>query len=244
MNITQIVKLLKLAIVAVAAMFLFEIIFAIPGVTEGISNWVTGMDNKWLLWSALWFIMFIQVSIVPIPAYVVLNTALYAKLIDPTNGLFNMFGSQDLWIFMLVTMSAYMTGASLAYLMGRRWGRRAVTWCAGSEEGYDKWASVFNEKGKKAYAATIIFPCFPDDLLCLVAGSIKLDFGFFFIWNFIGRSVGLLCSVGALALIQSATQSDIPWAMIGWGILFILIIVLDRILTLKINKSNREEKGE
>lgn len=244
MNREQVIKILRLVVIATLVMFLFEVLFSIPGVTDGISNWVEGIEHKWALWAALWFIMFIQVSFIPIPAYIVLNAAMYAHIIDPSNGIISMFSTWDCWIFIIICLSASMVGSITAYGMGRRWGKKAIKWCAGSDEEYDKWSKVLNERGKWWYASTVLFPVFPDDLLCLVAGSVKFDFHFFFWSNVIGKSIGLICMIGTLALMQSANEGGIPWTLIGWGIALIALFVLERILTHKHKKDKEVKKGE
>ena len=236
MNREQVVKILRVALVATLVMFLFEVLFAIPGVTTSISNWVQGIEQRWLLWIALWVIMFVQVCFIPIPAYIVLNAAMYAQIINPTLGLLPMFGTADCWIFVAVVLSAYMAGAVVAYFMGWKWGKKAVKWCAGSEDEYDKWAEVLNKKGKWWYGASVILPIFPDDLLCLVAGSVKFNFSFFFWSNLIGRGAGLICMIGALAIMQSANGGGIPWTLIGWGVALLAIFITERILSYKNKK--------
>ena len=211
MNREQVIKILRLVVIATLVMFLFEVLFSIPGVTDGISNWVEGIEHKWALWAALWFIM---------------------------------FSTWDCWIFIIICLSASMVGSITAYGMGRRWGKKAIKWCAGSDEEYDKWSKVLNERGKWWYASTVLFPVFPDDLLCLVAGSVKFDFHFFFWSNVIGKSIGLICMIGTLALMQSANEGGIPWTLIGWGIALIALFVLERILTHKHKKDKEVKKGE
>lgn len=241
MNKEQLIKILRLAFVATLIMFLFEVVFAIPGVTNSISTWVNGIENSWILWIAVWFIMFIQVTFIPIPTYIVLNAALYAQILDPSKGVIQMFGTLDCWIFIIVCLTASMTGSILAYFMGRKWGKRTIKWCAGDETEYDKWSKVLNEKGKLGYAATVLFPIFPDDLLCLVAGSVKLDFNFFVWANAIGKFIGTVCMISTLALMQSANNGGIPWTLIGWCIVAVLIAIIERILTKQNKKTNKGE---
>ena len=60
MNKEQVYKLLKITIIATAFMTFFEAIFAIPGVSEWISEYIHGINNKWLLWLTIWMIMLNQ----------------------------------------------------------------------------------------------------------------------------------------------------------------------------------------
>lgn len=237
MNLQQIKKILKVMLIATILMFAFEILFAdFTGISNILSNWVANIEQKWILYLVIWIIMYVQVCFIPIPAYIVLNAAIVAKVIDPTLGVFKMFSTSNCWIFIAIVISAYMLGAMTAYFMGYKWGRKAVKWCAGSDDEYDKWANTLNEKGKWWYALTVLLPVFPDDLLCLVAGSVKFNCNFFFISNLIGRSIGLICMIGALAIMQSANSGGIPWTMIGWGIAVLIEIIALVIINKKIKK--------
>ena len=72
----------------------------------------------WLMYLAVWIVMFVQVCFIPIPAVVVIEAAMGVGIIQPKLGLIGMFSTQNLWIFVLVTISAYMLGAVVAYGMG------------------------------------------------------------------------------------------------------------------------------
>lgn len=210
----QLEKILIAAMIATLLMFVFEIIFDIPVVSNWISGWVMG-QTSWLIYVAIWFIMFLQVTIIPIPAVIVLTASIGAGIIKASMGL-AIFGQLSTWIFIVVTVSAYMLGAVIAYLVGRRWGQKAVQWAAGSEEDYVKWTNFLNrEKSKWIYALTVVLPIFPDDLLCMVAGSVKFDFHFWFWANLIGRTIGLICMLGSLVIIGAGGGS--PLAAIAWG---------------------------
>ena len=161
----QIIRLLKVALVTTAILLIFEGIFSIPAINNFFMGLISG-SSGWLAYLFVWLIMFLQVTILNIPAYSVL--AACTSIGMKTLGI----------VFISVVLSAYMVGCILAYWLGRWFGKRAVKWCAGSEEDYDKWSSVLNSKGKIWYFLTVLFPFFPDDILCLVAGAVKFNFGF------------------------------------------------------------------
>lgn len=223
MNWNQIYKLLKVALVAILIMFVFEVIFELPFITNGISNYLTSIDNMFWIWGAIWLIMFIQVSIVPIPAYIVINAAIQLNVLNRALGL-GLITDPKFWIFIAVTMTAFIAGIIVAYLIGYKWGRKAVKWSAGSDEEYDKWATFLNEKGKIWYFLTVILPIFPDDLLCIVAGAVKFDFKWFLFSNIIGRFVGLITMVLFLTLVSSLNSGGFPWTILIWGIILLINI--------------------
>ena len=107
------------------------------------------------------------------------------------------------WQYLLIVITAYMAGCITAYWLGRWLGVKAVKWCAGSQEEFDKWSNLLNTKGKWWYALTVLLPLFHDDLLCIVCGSVKFDFTFFTIANLLGRTIGLIAMILTLELIGS-----------------------------------------
>lgn len=215
----QIIRLLKVALVTTAILLIFEGIFSIPPINNFFTGLISG-SSGWLAYLFVWLIMFLQVTILNIPAYSVLAacTSIGMKTLDI--------------VFISVVLSAYMVGCILAYWLGRWFGKRAVKWCAGSEEDYDKWSSVLNSKGKIWYFLTVLFPFFPDDILCLVAGAVKFNFGLYTIMNFVGRGIGLVTTIVTLGLINKVSGS-FPFMVIVWAIALIAELVAYIILNKK-----------
>lgn len=225
MTWNQVYKILKIALVAILVMFVFEIIFELPIVSDTLSSYITSIDNLIWIWIALWIIMFVQVCFIPIPAYIVINAAIQVGILNKSLGL-GLILDSTFWLFVIITLSAYMLGAIIAYLMGYKWGRKAVEWSAGSSEEYDKWATTLNLKGKYWYAASIVLPIFPDDLLCIVAGSVKFNFKLFVLFNLIGRFIGLVFMIVSLTLFSSINNTGFPWTTLIWGIALLITSIL------------------
>ena len=207
----QIIRVLKVALVTTAILLIFEGIFSIPAINNFFMGLISG-SSGWLAYLFVWLIMFLQVTILNIPAYSVLAacTSIGMKTLDI--------------LFISVVLSAYMVGCILAYWLGRWFGKRAVKWCAGSEEDYDKWSSVLNSKGKIWYFLTVLFPFFPDDILCLVAGAVKFNFGLYTIMNFVGRGIGLVTTILTLGLINKVSDG-FPIMVIVWAVALIAELV-------------------
>lgn len=215
MNKQQIIKILKVSMIATAIMLGFEILFSF----DVITNWFGELIIKSGDWAYLviWVIMFLQVTILNLPAYVILSASVSIGI------------STLSWEFILVTISAYMCGCLLAYWLGWKFGKKAVKWCAGSEEDYDKWCDVLNEKGKWWYLITVLFPFFPDDLLCIVAGSVKFNFWFYFFSNLIGRTIGLITMLYTLKLI-GMIGGGFPFMIIVWGVALLAELIIYLVL--------------
>ena len=215
----QIIRLLKVALVTTAILLIFEGIFSIPAINNFFMGLISG-SSGWLAYLFVWLIMFLQVTILNIPAYSVLAacTSIGMKTLDI--------------VFISVVLSAYMVGCILAYWLGRWFGKRAVKWCAGSEEDYDKWSSVLNSKGKIWYFLTVLFPFFPDDILCLVAGAVKFNFGLYTIINFVGRGIGLVTTILTLGLINKVSDG-FPIMVIVWAVALVAELIAYIILNKK-----------
>lgn len=210
MKIEQIIKILKVAIIATVIMLIFEIIFSINVINTFFEELIVRAGNWFYL--ILWVIMFLQVTVLNIPAYTILSVC-------------TSIGVQVLsWQYFFVVLSAYMAGCILAYWLGRWFGSKAVRWCAGSQEDFNKWSDFINKKGKIWYFLTVLFPFFPDDLLCIVAGSVKFNFGYYAVMNCIGRGIGLISTILVLKLINLGGEG-FPFMIVVWAVAFVCEII-------------------
>lgn len=208
----QVLKILKVAIISTLVIFIAEGVFSIPAINNWFSELITNSSGA-VVWLIIWLIMFLQVTVLNIPAYVILSACATINGIEILS-----------FTYILVVLSAYMCGCLLAYWIGYRFGKKAVKWCAGSEEDYDKWSNYLNKKGKLWYFLTVVFPFFPDDLLCLVAGAVKFDLGFYTIANFFGRGIGLVTMILVLNVID-VVSGNFPIMLIVWAIALLAEII-------------------
>ena len=128
------------------------------------------------------------------------------------------FGS---WKAFILSFVAVMIGSCLMFLLGRKLGKKFLNWLAG-EEMAEKWTERLN-KGKYLFALMMIFPFFPDDILCAVAGSSNMNFKFFFWINVVARSIAIGCTV------FFGSGNIIPfsgWGLIVWAVILVFIGVL------------------
>lgn len=125
------------------------------------------------------------------------------------------------WVAFFLSFIAVMIGSIIMFWIGRKAGRRFLNWLAGKEEA-DKWIERMSH-GKYLFFLMMLFPLFPDDILCVVAGLTNMSFGFFVVTNIIARSIGLACTV------FFGSGSIIPfsgWGLIVWGVLILLVASL------------------
>ena len=174
--------------------------------------------------------MYAQVTIIPVPAMPIYVFCNQTSLVGGS-GLSGLFTWQTVFFVCFVT-SACLAGAVTSYFLGKVGGRRAVKWIAGDEDDYNVWTEKLNCRvGKYIYAATILLPIFPDDILCLVAGALKIDLKFYILANLTGRLIGAYCMLlfmrlpGLQTFFTSSTNGGFPWALLVYGVILILSVV-------------------
>lgn len=143
----------------------------------------------------------LQTTILPIPAVV---TTVAGTLV---------FGP---WITFGLSYLSIMLGSLFAFFLGKKVGRRIVVWIAGEKDTL-KWEQKL-ERGKFVYFLMMLFPFFPDDILCLVVGTTNMSYKFFIITNLITRPIAIAatCFFGSGQLI--------PFS--GWGIPVWIVLIL------------------
>ena len=122
----------------------------------------------------------------------------------------------------LVSTVGILLGSILSFFIGRIFGRKVVVWIAGEEQ-TKKYCDLLNKKGKFLLVLMFLFPVFPDDLLCLVAGITTMSFKFFFIASLITRPVSIFITAyfGSGQLIPYS-----GWGLYVWPIIIILLIAV------------------
>ena len=121
-------------------------------------------------------IQFLQVTFMPLPASV---TTVVGVI---------MFGPIKTFV---MSFCAILCGSFVAYLIGIVCGDKILPWALGKET--SDGVKIFLAKGKIPFFCMMLFPFFPDDLLCLMAGMSRMDFRFFLFTNIVTRAIGLFC---------------------------------------------------
>ena len=164
--------------------------------------------SRWAPWSHLAFfgVQLLSVVFAPVPSNV---TAAAGAVL---------FG---MWPAFLLTWGAVVSGSALVFGLARMLGQRFVeTFVSPRLSG--RYLEVIRRKRDVFLLLAFLFPFFPDDLLCIVAGVTDLPFRRFLLLVLLARPWGLLvaCGVGGSVL-------DVPlWGMALLGAAGIALFVL------------------
>lgn len=142
-------------------------------------------------------ITFLQVTIIPIPSPITVLVGNY---------LFGFWGS---FVYSYIGMLA---GSLLAFYLGRVFGRKFINWLVSDKSTVDNYLEKIKVKGNVLLFLMFLFPFFPDDLLCSVAGIMSISFFSFFLMQVFTRSITILITLLVLS------GDIIPFS--GWGIVF------------------------
>ena len=125
------------------------------------------------------------------------------------------------WKTFFLSFISVMIGSIIMFWIGRKAGRKFLNWLVGKDDA-DKWVNKMSQ-GKYLFFLMMLFPMFPDDILCVVAGLTSMSFGYFLVTNLIARSLGIACTV------FFGSGSVIPfhgWGLIVWGVIILFVATL------------------
>ena len=146
-------------------------------------------------WSHLTYfgVQLVSVIVAPIPSNITAAAGAF------------LFG---LWPSFLLTWAAVAAGSALVFALARALGQDFAGKFV-SEKLSEKYLDLIRRKRDVFLALAFLFPFFPDDLLCILAGLTDIPFRRFFLLVVLARPWGLLvaCMVG------SATVSIPLWGM-------------------------------
>ena len=226
------IKILIVALFSLSAIFVGYIILELTGILERAGN-VDGMISLIRSLGSLGvviFILFIIINVVflPIPAAVpaIIGTTLYGPL----------------WSFVYMAIGTTI-GSVITFSLGKIFGKRVAEWMVGKEK-TEKYARFLNEKGRLAFIFMIIFPFFPDDILCLIAGISHMSYRYF---------IFVICTIRTATLAFMCFFSNgkiIPfhgWGLVVWitiGVALIAAFILTAILKKRImHQQKSPERG-
>ncbi|MEG0310951.1 MAG: TVP38/TMEM64 family protein, partial [Eubacterium sp.] len=157
---------------------------------EDFKNFLLGFGG----WTPLIYFLFqiVQVVFAPIPGG---TTMLVGGAL---------FGG--LWGFVL-SLSGILIGSSIAFFIAKKLGRPFILRFI-SSKWIEKFENIRDSRLNMVLFLIFLFPGFPDDLFCYLAGLSKMDFKTFILVALLGRTPGFLLTtlVGAGIMKDSPVQ--------------------------------------
>ena len=210
---TTLKKLQRIAIVALFVMlFILSVYFVLNfcGLWEKLNS-VSKFKSLILSLgfygrSAFVLFQFLQVTFIPIPSPI---------LIIAGSIIYGPFQAG------LLSLAGILLGSAFAFFLGKIFGQKIVRFMVG-KEAQKKWTKFLNNC-KFSFVLMMLLPCFPDDILCLVAGLTDMSWTFFMVTQFITRPIGIF----SVSIFSSGNL--IPyhgWGLIVWTVIFILAFLL------------------
>ena len=127
------------------------------------------------------------------------------------------------WPAMILGVLAVIAGSVIVFLAARALGRNAVQRFL--DKGVmEKYLPIIEEKQDMFLFLTMLFPFFPDDALCMLAGLTKIPLGRFVAIMALARPWGLV--VAALLGSGSLSLPVWAWAVIGGAGLLIFVFAM------------------
>lgn len=150
----------------------------------------------------------LQVVVLPIPGFISVATGVA------------LFGPFKTSIYSFIGI---FIGSLIAFFIGRFLGYKVVSWLIGKES-LNKWEKSIKNKDKLVLTFMFLFPFFPDDILCFVAGLSSMSTGYFLVMITICRIISVFTTS------YSVNGSVIPyntwWGLLIWGVVLVFTIIL------------------
>lgn len=125
------------------------------------------------------------------------------------------------WPAFLLTFTAVVAGSLLAFWLARVLGRDFTDRLV-SRKLSEKYQSLLRAKAPVFLALALLFPFFPDDMLCILAGLTGLSFRRFTLIVLLTRPWGLLFA----SALGDITLGLSPWAMVPIALLGLALFLL------------------
>ncbi len=193
---------------AVLCLYLLKIVGFLDKITsvEDFRNYISSFGGYAVVLFIL--IQYLQVVVLPIPSFITVGAGVL--LFGPLKGA----------IFSCVGI---ILGSLSAYFIGRVFGFKVAKWLIG-EEDLNKWLKNIKGKDKVVLTFMFLFPFFPDDVLCFVAGITTIGPCFFTIMIILTRLITVFAS--SFSMNNSLIPYDTWWGILLWIVFFSITIVL------------------
>ncbi len=190
---------------------------------EGLREYIEGFGGLAIVFFLI--IQFFQVLILPIPSFVLLGAGVL--LFGPIKGA-------------IICSIGVISGSIVAFLIGKIFGYKLAKWLVGDK--LDKWLKLVEGKSKILFSIMFLFPFFPDDVLCVIAGITQMSLSSFFLITTITRSISIF--VSALSLNNSLIPYDTWWGILLWGVIALIIIAIIVFIFMKLKQKTKQLKNQ
>lgn len=157
-------------------------------------------------------VQFLQVVALPVPSFITIGAGVV---------LFGAFWGA------FYSCIGIIIGSIIAYLIGKIFGVKVAKWLVG-EDNLNKGLKLISGKDRVVLTFMFLFPFFPDDLLCFVAGITTVSPYFFTVMILITRIISVF--VSSYSLNNSIIPYNTWWGILLWGLFLILTIILTIII--------------
>ena len=173
---------------------------------EDLRNYVSGFGG----YAVFIFIaiQFLQVVVLPIPGFITVSVGVL---------LFGAFRGSVYSVIGIVSASI------VAFFVGRVFGYKVAGWLVGKEN-LDKGLELVKGKDKVILTFMFLFPFFPDDVLCFVAGLSSMSVPYYIVMITITRIINIV--VSAYSVNGSIIPYNTWWGILLWIAVFILVAAL------------------
>ena len=154
------------------------------------------------------FLQFAQVVFLPIPSFITVGAGVL---------LFGAFKAA------LYSSIGIILGSIVAFYIGRIFGYKVTKWLVG-EENLKKCFNFIKGKDKIVFTFMFLFPFFPDDVLCFVAGITSMSSKFFINMMIIARIISTFAA--SFSINNSIIPYNTWWGIVLWGLFFLTTIFL------------------
>ena len=151
---------------------------------------------------------FLQVVVLPIPGFIAVGTGVA------------LFGPLKTSIYSLIGI---LSGSFVAFFIGRVLGYKVAGWMV-AKETLDKCLKSVKNKDKVVLTFMFLFPFFPDDVLCFVAGLSSMSTLYFSIMITVCRIISVALS--AYSLNGNIIPFNTWWGIVLWIVVFALTALL------------------
>ena len=166
-------------------------------------------------------VQFLQVVVLPIPSFITVGAGVL--LFGPLKG-------------SIYSSIGIISGSIVAFFIGRIFGVKVAKWLIG-ESGLNKGLNAIKGKDKIVLTSMFLFPFFPDDILCFVAGITTMSPVFFVTMIIVTRIITVFAS--SYSINNSIIPYNTWWGILLWVLFFAFTIVVTILIYKKGDKLER-----